>query len=782
MNSKTTIGLVVALLIATAAIWWVGRSETAETVKPKSNEPKPLFDKPLDDVVGFETVKGGEAFVFEKVDTTWRMTAPMKSPAQSATVASDVTRITGLNFTKSFAASDPERPSDKQTSLANPIRVVKLTGKDGQSRVVKIGAMQALATKTYVQKEGDDTIYLVDGDLGADFNRRLSDYRGTRVVDAAVPDVVKLEATGAAAWTLAKTDNTWTLESPVKGRADQGKAAALASSVANLTAQNFVEDKPQNLRVYGLDSPAMTLAVTLEKKTARPPPPPPATMPATPEYDIQIRVVNVRIGGMADDKVFAQIDDPENPAVFQIPKTAFTQIALPLDDLRDKRITGASTPRAQTIAVSHGGKQTRLVKNAGRWEIAPAAADGAGQPADATAVDDLLKAIAGLTALGFEQSDEPAFGLGAPRGELELTVEGKTTPTKLAIGGLTPSKTGVYVRNAEEDFVAVVSAESVEPLLVEPEAFLSRDLLTFARDRAAQIEVTRDGVTRIIENKSGEWTFTAPIAGDAEEAAMNNLLTSLSNLRGRKVVAAAAEAARFGLTDPQAVKVSVLVNPPPKPQPTSEAASQPVEPPDPPVKFTVVLAKTADNKTVAMLETGRTICEIDAKIYEDVTAELFESHVVVLVTAQVRGVTLGGANSLEFTKDGAKWQLAGEASFPVDPAKMTAYLDAIRDLRLKHYVRYTGANLAEFGLDKPALTVSVQTDAPSPFELRVADRGPTDDTRFATSSTGLDRVFVLSKDDVAKLDKQAKDFQTGGAPPAAPTPPPGMIDHSGHGH
>lgn len=780
MNSKTTIGLVVALLIATGAIWWVSRSETNTATTPKSTEPKALFDKPIEDPVAFETVKGADAFVFEKVGDTWRMKSPLKSAAQSSTVASDVSRLTGLKSSKSFAASDPERPSDKQTSLANPVRVVKLTGKDGRSQVLKIGAMQALATKTYVQKEGDDTIYLVDGDLAADFNRRLTDYRGTKIVDAPVTEIVKLEATGAAAWSLSKTGATWTLEAPIKGRADQAKASALAGAVANLAAQTFVEDAPQSLRVYGLDAPAMTLAATVEKKTPRPPPAPPASMPAVPEFDTETRVIKLRLGGTADEKVFAQLEDPENPAVFQIPKATYTQLAVPVSDLRDKRITDAATAKAQKISITQGSSKTELVKNAGRWEIA-SATGGAAQPADMTAVDDLLKAVAGLSSLGFEQAAEPSFGLNSPRAEIELTIEGRTTPARIAIGGLTPSKTGAYVRSLDEDFIAVVAADSVEPLLTGPQAFLSRDLLAFARDRAAKLELSQGGNARTLENTSGIWSFTAPLSGAADMTAVNTLLSSLSTLRGRKVVATSADAAKYGLTGADALRVSVWVNPQPKPKPTTTTESQPAEPVEPPTKHTVVLAKTPENKVVAMVEGGQTIAEVDAKAYDDLTAELFDTRVAIIQSDKVTSVSISGANNLAFNKDGTKWQLVGEASFPVDPAKMTTFIDAVRDLKAKRFVRYAGANLAEFGLDKPALTVLLQSDA-APIELLVSGEGPTDALRYATSSAGRDRVFVIAKEDFDKLNKQAKDFQTGGAPATPPPTPPGMMDHSGHGH
>ena len=796
MNQKTTIGLVIALLLGVGGVWWLNRSDEGETPKPKSNEPKALFEKIPDDVVGFETVKGDQAFVFKRVDTTWRMKAPVKGPAQSGTVAADADKVKNLKFTKSYPKNDADRPSEKVSLLDNPVRVMKLTAKDGKALVLKIGGLKPLTNSTFVQKEGDDTIYLVDGDLAKDFNRRMTDYRGTKVLDAAVPEVVKIEAAGTATFTAVKTDNTWTLDAPVKGRADQAKVSGLASTLAGLTATNFVEDAPKTLRPYGLDAPTMTVAVTIEKKT---PKPPPASMPTMPEFDIQTRVVKLLIGGTADEKTFAKVDDPEMPAVFQIAKATVTQLAPALNDLRDKRVTAAAASKAQKIALKVGGQQADLTATAGNWQITPAG--GAPQPAETLAVTDLLAAITNLNAVGFEDADTGSFGLADPRAVLTLTVEGKPTPTQLTVGGLTPSKTGVYIRNDEENVIAVVPVDAAEKLLVPPPAFLSRALVEFARDRVTRIDLTRAGQTRTVQNLAGAWTFAAPVVGAADTAAVNNILADLASLRGRKVVALAADAAKFGLTGGDALKVDVTVNPPPKPQtvPTSAAASQPVEPPAPPVTHTLVVSKTADGKVVAMNALGQTICEIDAKILADLDAELLDTRVLSVLPSLASGLSISGATALAFEKSGEAWKLVGESTFQVDVNKIMDTLNALRDLKARRYAKYSGANPAEFGLDKPAVTVKVQLEA-GPVELLLSDRGPSDTERYATASANRDRVFVISKDDAAKFTKTAKDYQSGGTPPAGMAPPMGGPmggspmqmpprppaggddDHAGHSH
>jgi hypothetical protein len=772
MNPKTTIGLVVALVIAAIGVWWARSSSTQKgTIRPRAG-PVALFDPALGELAGFE-VKAGDspALVFAMEDGKWRMTAPISGPTEHYTVSGDARKISSLQYVKAYAPGDPERPTSDMTSLDSPSRIVKLTDEDGKSSVVKIGARQTLSNKTYVQKEGDETVYLVEGDLNKDLRRGVSDYRGKRVAEFSQSDAVRIEVAGQRQYTLVKSDGKWTIESPIKGRADAGQVRSLLSSLSGTRVEAFVDDAPKGLRPYGLETPRLKVAVTTETRKEKPPPPPPASAPAEPEYEIKTRMIRLAFGGTADDKVFAKMDEASSPTVFQVNEGVVERITPVLDDLRDKKITTINTKRAQKVVVSSASETVELVKSGGRWEIA---GGGEGTPAieaEFGAVDDLLKAVRDLKAIGFEAEERPAQGWAAPRATIEVTAEGQLEPARLVIGGLTPSKTGAYVRNEREGFIAVVKAESAEALVVTPLSFLSRELLKFAQARASKIELTRQGRSCVVSRADREWKFVSPVEGPAESGRVNDILSDLSNLRGRRVVGRPAEASKFGLSLPSAVKTVVTVDAPPQPKktPTTQPAEGPPvpaeeaeEPSGPPTVYTVVVARHGD-KVYAMIEGGATICEADGKVLDNLEAELFDTRVATIDPSAARRLSFGGPGGFTLEKKGDRWLLAGETSFAADASKITNVFEAIRDLRAERFVRYEGANPAEFGLDEPAVVLTAQTDEAEgvAVTIRVSATGPADGGRYAAVSSAQGRVFVIKSEDVEKLAKQVKDFQSG---------------------
>jgi hypothetical protein len=175
----------------------------------------------------------------------------------------------------------------------------------------------------------------------------------------------------------------------------------------------------------------------------------------------------------------------------------------------------------------------------------------------------------------------------------------------------------------------------------------------------------------------------------------------------------------------------------------------------------VLLARHA-GKTYAMLEEGATICEVDAKVLDDLEAELLETRVFSLQPAQAIRLTITGAAPFTFEKVGDDWRLENEPTFRTDKTKITDLLNAMRDLRAQRYVCYTGADRNEYGLNLPAVTVQVDTDKDEKLLLTIASRGPADGGRYASTAAHADRVFVISKEDAEKFDRQVRDFHSGG--------------------
>ncbi len=743
MNPKTTIVLIVLLLVAVIGVWWAQTSSREAGVSTEPAGPEALIDPPLGVLSGFELKCGDSpAFVFVREDDKWRMTAPAAGPSEHYKVDGDATRVKNLKYVKAFGVDDPDRPTAEMASLDHPTRIVKLTDEEGRSCVLKIGSQQLLSKKTYVQKEGDERIYLVEADLNHDLRRDLSDYRGKRLAEFQTGDAVRVEVAGAHQYTLVKRGGTWMVDSPHKCRADSGGVARLLSSLSGLNAVSFVSDDTQNLRPFGLASPQLTVRVTTEKKTPKTPLPPPASAPAEPEYETVTKTVGVLFGGTAEEKVFAKLDDAADSVIFQVEADVLGRVAPALEGLRDKKIATIDTKHVQKLVVSCGGESVELMKSGGKWRISGNGGDESGTAAEYAAVHDLLKAVRDLEAIGFELQEQPSYGFASPRVTIEVTSEGRLEPTTLVVGGLTPSKTGAYVRNDGEGFIAVVKAESAESLLARPIAFSSRQLLRFTRARASKMELARGGLTCEVGRDGAVWKFAAPVQGDAEFGAVSNILSDLSNLRGRRVVGRPSDAAKFGLDSP-AVSVTVLVEAP-VPTTTSpttaSSSSQPVAkvetPARPPTAHTVLISRH-DEKVYAMVEGGRTICEVDAKVLEDLEAELLDTRVATIDPSDGRRLSFGGAGGFSFEKRDGQWGLDGEPSFPVDETEINKMFEALRDMRAKRYICYKNADLGDYGLDRPEVMVTAATGGGVSRTLLISATGPGGGDRYATTPGGM---------------------------------------------
>ena len=79
MNPKTTVGLLVAVVIAIGALWWAQSSERKDAQKADAG-PRAIFDPAPEDVRSFEIVQAasGQAIKTEKNDEDkWQLSSPI---------------------------------------------------------------------------------------------------------------------------------------------------------------------------------------------------------------------------------------------------------------------------------------------------------------------------------------------------------------------------------------------------------------------------------------------------------------------------------------------------------------------------------------------------------------------------------------------------------------------------------------------------------------------------------------------------------------------------------
>jgi hypothetical protein len=781
MNTKTTV--VLALLVVIGGVLlvlerpWedVDKKRAAEKLADQAGRPQRVIE-PSVDAQSIERVelacKGRPPIVAERDGDGWKITQPIECLAQPWLPGHIINRCLELKYTRKFAPDDEGAPTAAEAGLDQPLATVTLHPKDQKPDLVfHFGRQAPLSTNYYAAIEGKDFVYIVNEDVRRTFNRTLDEFRGKKLFNFASDEVKTVTVAGAHNYELARDqDNKWTIQKPVRARTNKTRTASLVSSLRNLTAVDFVDDQPTDLAPYGLDRPSWTIALVVEK-TVTPEPsetqeeaattePAPESQPA-PEPEVERSEHTLLIGGPAGKNRYAKLAD--HSWVFTIAETTLTTLTPDLLELRDKTLCDFDRKDVEKIELQVGDAHETLTKKGDDWTLS------GGLRAEPIAVDDLLNTLEGLQAAAFQ--DQPPLvdpGLDSPRATISLFVSGRVEPARLVIGNPTASGKMVYTRAGQDPTIALLREETVRPLLVPPIGYRDRQILDFNKALVSGIEITRQGQTFSLTESFGQWRMVAPIEAPADSQSVTNILADLNNLRAKAVVASGPDA-DYGLDDPW-VRAKLTVRPSSdksKPQSTGESPeTQPAEtqPADTQPAGEQAEPATPDGKIYARRQDRELIYEVDHTVLDNLLAELHDRKAFPIDRATRIATLTFRTRDSAFTLEQVvhkSWIVDVDPALPIDPKKVDAALNSIRQLRTGKFVDYQAEDLAPYGLDDPAISLSFTDKFGESGALIVSARGPENDpqqSRYATL-VGSNKVFLLPLNDLGALNKTVSDFE-----------------------
>lgn len=585
MNIKTTVILLVVCLAVGLYVFIVEKPGQAPPPVAKETVEKALFDPKPEGIDRVELTRKGEptiTLVKEASGEEWDLETPIKAPARKYDAEGVIRAVAEMKYVKEFGAKDAERPSDKVSGLKEPSVVVKLIKAGTPVGEVLIGERQPTGVGFYVQLAGSDKILVSKEDPSYSVNKKLDDLREKRVLNFLMDKVERVQVEGLQNFELVKGEGgKWMMEKPFRGRADKTAVENLIRPLSSLSADAFKDDAPTSYKLYGLEKPR--LKITLETKREIPAKAKPGdanTKPADTQPSIETKTYVVMVGGPTDTKnesFFARLDSA--PWVFSLRKTSVDTMAPEASSLRDKTIAVVDSAKVTKIQSETPGGPLDLSKEAEKWFFADKT------EADFSLVADLIKTVRDLKATSFVDPATTPIDVdwNKPRAKVTLTLAGEPNPVTVLIGPASTSGRMVYIRNAAEDGVAAVPEDTIAQLLQGGVSYRNRSVLTFDRERARKIELTRRGgktveLTRTDADRT--WRMQSPASAEADADAVRNLLQDVSNLSAKRVVAVG-DKAGYGLDDPE-VTLAVHVHPlppttqaPPPPPPTP-AASNPV--------------------------------------------------------------------------------------------------------------------------------------------------------------------------------------------------------------
>jgi hypothetical protein len=256
--------------------------------------------------------------------------------------------------------------------------------------------------------------------------------------------------------------------------------------------------------------------------------------------------------------------------------------------------------------------------------------------------------------------------------------------------------------------VAKVRTSDVEPLLREPISYLDRTVLDLLRDGVVAVsvesthELTGERQTLRYDSEPGGWVLTAPVRAELRDDAMTELVSTLVSLRAQRVVADADQSTAYGLHEPDVVVTIDYERPGLQDAGSEDAGPEPEQ-------FRLLVTEH-EGRHYAKREDKSLIYAVDASLFEQLLNDMLKDRVWSFDQEDVTGFSVATpAGTFGFDRRDGEWIYRAEPDLPLDGKKVEDLLLRIRDLKIVRYVEYDRSEPAAYGLDEPAMTVTVDT-------------------------------------------------------------------------
>ncbi len=350
------------------------------------------------DLLAYKRIMNGQTLELKAEGDAWQMLQPRDQPADSRTMENLARRLGNLRAERVEAVGMVDLA---KYQLDRPSATVTLSLADSSERVLRIGKPVRDSEPTgprYALLESSEPQARVVV-LSAELTNlllaeplRFRDRTLTVFPGADQMDWIRFEQK----WTFRSGPSGWSLSEPFSAPSSEQNLTELHSRLAKFTIDEFVSEKPSNLREFGLDAPQTVWRCWSNGK----------------------ELLHLQIGNRSRDGTRAYGKLAESDFVFLL-DAKLTELAL--SDYRPKALWAKQdAASAKSLRLIRSNETLELVKNAqGVWTDPK-------QPQDrfaTSAVNELLDTFGSLQVERYvldRTSDRKPFGLDAPVMRLEV--------------------------------------------------------------------------------------------------------------------------------------------------------------------------------------------------------------------------------------------------------------------------------------------------------------------------------------------------------------------------
>lgn len=214
----------------------------------------------------------------EEEEAEWTFAAPAGADSEEAP-ATPPFRVdngavrTYLSTVEAVRAEDfiEEPLLDMAEFGLDPARLTLRLGlPDDETRTLYVGTERSGengGAQRYVKRHDGETLYLVRAGVLDDLSKTVRDFRDKTVTDIAADAVhsVRVTRVDEAGFTISRgPEDTWEIDYTADGTLKTASLKQFVDDLADLRGFEIVADDPEDLSIYGLQEPALTLAALNE--------------------------------------------------------------------------------------------------------------------------------------------------------------------------------------------------------------------------------------------------------------------------------------------------------------------------------------------------------------------------------------------------------------------------------------------------------------------------------------------------------------------------------------
>jgi len=347
-----------------------------------------------------------------------------------------------------------------------------------------------------------------------------------------------------------------------------------------------------------------------------------------------------------------------------------------------------------------------------------------------------------------EEGPEDLKKYEIPQKEISLWLKDKNKPVKILIGMENPLDKTFFAKRDDETRVVLISSQLKDLMEKSLFDFRQKDIFRFETDEVKSVKLKAKKIRWKATKKEEEWFLEKPVKSLANTSKIDNLLTSLSNLKAKEFVSeekSEDEIKKYSLENPD-YKITLFM----------PLANQEV---------TFSLHKE-EEKLYANTSLSSKIIEVEDALLSDLekeAAELREKEVANFYSWEVNRLHIKkGDINWTFVKDEEdNWSFESPDEGEADKNKIQTFIRKIESLEAEEFID-PPLSLKDYGLDSPQAEVKIwwKEDEEKVQEITILIGSEKKEAKkVVVKNARFDYLFMVDKALLEEFPKKTKDWK-----------------------